>query len=167
MALIRALELLARLERMELDRRRHDLVQLETRSAESRAERAALRDRMAEEIRAGSELPGGPAPLGRWLEAARRRDRDLAREIDRLALEQERAADRLRAQHAEARRQEMLVERARSAQLARRSAEERRRFDELAVLRHGRAAAASSELRSERHAQAIELGPHLDLAGET
>lgn len=166
MALIRALELLARLERMELDRRRHDLVQLETRSAESRAERAALRDRMAEEIRAGPELPGGPAPLGHWLEAARRRDRDLAGEADRLALEREDAAERLRAQHAAARRQEILVERASSAQLARTTAEERRRADELAVLRHGRRAAAGSELGGERHAQAVQLGPHLDLAGE-
>lgn len=166
MAPIRALELLARLERLELDRRRQDMVGLETRLVDSRAERAALRDRMAEEIRAGAELPGGPAPLGRWLEAARQRERDLAREIDRLALEREDATERLRAQHAAARRQEMLVERARSAQLARTTAEERRHADELAVLRHGRLSAAGSELRSERHAQSVEFGLHLDLAGK-
>lgn len=166
MAPIRALELLARLERLELDRRRQELVELETRLAGRRAERSALRERMAEEIRAGAELPGGPAPLGYWLEAARRRDRDLAGEADRLARERQDAAERLRAQHAAARRQEVLVERARSARLARMTADELRRIDELAVLRHGRRTAPGSELRGERHAQAVELGPHLDLAGE-
>lgn len=166
MAPIRALELLARLERLELDRRRLELVELETRLAGSWAERSALRDRMAEEIRAGPELPGGPAPLGHWLEAARRRDRDLAGEADRLAREGQDAAERLRDQHAAARRQEVLVERARSAWLAQVTAAERRRLDELAVLRHGRRAAAGSELGGERHAQAVELGPHLDLARE-
>jgi hypothetical protein len=166
MAPIRALELLARLERLELDRRRQELAALDAGLAGTQAERSALRDRLPAEIDMGLALAGGPEPLGRWLAAVRRRERELAQEADRLAAERRHAAECLRVQHAAARRQELLVDRALSTWLARAVREERRRLDELAVLRHGRARAAGSEFGGERHAQAVELGPNLDLAGE-
>ncbi|BCX16759.1 MAG: hypothetical protein KatS3mg117_0441 [Geminicoccaceae bacterium] len=142
---LRTLANLARLARDELDRCRLELAAIDDRLAELGAGAAALRAELPTAIAFGWELPGGPAPLGRWLAAAREREAALRREIEALARRREQAVAALEAQLAAKRRQERLLERARADLAARAAEAERRRLDELATLRFAHAASGSPQ----------------------
>lgn len=135
---IRLLSKLVRLEQEELERRRRELLTLEARLAALREEREQLRRSAPAQIAAGWDLPGGPAPLGAWLAAARARDRALARQIEELSARREQAMAAVGAQRAAKRRQEVLLERAQAARRASAETRTRKELDELAVLRHRR-----------------------------
>lgn len=142
---LRTLAKLTRLARDELDRCRLELAAIDDRLAELASRAAALRAELPTAIAVGWALPGGPAPLGRWLAAARERELALRREIEALARRREQAVAALEAQLATKRRQERLLERVR-AELAARAAEaERKRLDELATLRFAHAAGGAAQ----------------------
>lgn len=137
-ARIRVLESLARLEREALDRRRLELAAIERRLDGLRGELEALRAERPVGLAAGWELPGGPAPAGRWLATTFECERALRRAIETAGEERSRAIAALEAQLAARKQKERLLERARAEREARIAERERRELDELATLRHGR-----------------------------
>lgn len=141
---IRLLAKLVRLEREELDRRRRELLALDARLAELREERGRLRRSAPAEMAAGWALPGGPAPLGAWLAAARARDRALVRQIEELSARREQAMAAVGAQRLAKRRQELLLERAEAEWRASVETRARKELDEIAVLRHRRSEEADA-----------------------
>ncbi len=77
--MLRALNLLAQLERQELDRERRALRALEEKLITSTNDLAALQSRQPAEHEAGWALPGGPGPLASYLSQARRQEMHLRR----------------------------------------------------------------------------------------
>lgn len=132
------LRVLAKLEELELRRTRLALAELGERERAAEAARAALRTAVPDEFDAARALPGGPAPLGAWLAAARSTEQRLASEAAQLERERRGLEARLREQHAAMRRLEIASERLAQREEAASAARERRAADELAVIRRAR-----------------------------
>jgi septal ring factor EnvC (AmiA/AmiB activator) len=145
MSRLKVLASLARLARDELDRRRQELAAIDEQLTELRTRALAFRAELPSVVAAGWELPGGPAPLGRWLAAARERELALRCEIEALVRRREEALAALEAQLAAKRRQERLLERTRAELVARAAEAERKQVDELATLRHAHAAGGAPQ----------------------
>lgn len=124
----KALELLARLERQELDHERQALRKVEAELAEAEHELGVLRDRRPHEHEAGWALPGGPGLLAAYLGAAGRREVGLADRLRELAVAQAHAQEAVRARIAAAKSLEIA---ARHLAAEATAAEERRAMLEI------------------------------------
>jgi hypothetical protein len=93
---IRALALLARLEKQALDRRRLELLAIEGRLGEDRREALALGAALTREHATAWALPGGPAPFTAYAAAASARRQELEAGIAALERAQAQAEAALR-----------------------------------------------------------------------
>lgn len=124
----RALELLAKLERQELDRERQALRAAEAELERTEQELRSLREQEPLEHAAGWSLPGGPGLLACYLGAARRRETWLGQRCHEQRAARERAADAVRERIGAAKSLELAAEQlaaAAAADLARRETIER------------------------------------------
>jgi hypothetical protein len=138
----RALELLAKLERQELDTARLALRAAEGELARTDEALSSLRQRLPAEHAAGWELPGGPALLASYLGASRRLEERLERRRGEQQTARERAAEAVRERLGAAKTLELAAEQigaAATAELARRATLE---LEEASLRRRDPASAA-------------------------
>lgn len=132
---LKALSLLARLARTELDRSSQELRTLTHEAMQRAEEKRALERALPRELAAALSLPGGPASSGAWFSAALERAYALACTLGELEHRRAALEAEVREHHLAARRYELVIERMRT-DLARKYAEaERKTLDERATLR--------------------------------
>ena len=132
----RALNVMGKVERQELDRRRRVLGELDQTMAELERRGAELRRRFASEMEQGWALPDGARLIAAWAPAHHHQVQNLAQQRQQLQELRDRQAAAVVAQHTEVRRLELLHERATMAERDELARKDAAAIDELAVLRH-------------------------------
>ena len=139
----RALELLARVERRELDRERQDLAAASGRLAAALEALAGLDARFGSELGLALGMPDGPRLAAAFAHGHRTRRAERAAEAGRLEAEVARLGEAVKARAVALRTLELAEERVVGRERAEAAARRQALLDEVAVLRHAAAATGS------------------------
>ncbi len=139
----RALELLARVERRELDRERQDLAAVSGQLAAALDALARLDGRFGSELGLALAMPDGPRLAAAYAHGHRVRRAEGAAEVGRLGVEVGRLGEAVKARAVALRTLELAAERVEEREEAEVAARQQAQLDEVAVLRHAAAASGA------------------------